>query len=449
MPGMMETLLDVGLTETSLRGMLRMSGNPRLVWDSYARLVQSFAEIVHHCEAAAFDAVLQRHLQNAGVDRRQELDYRSLTQLTRDLLALFETLTGKKFPEDPMDQLEAAVHAVFESWHGAKAKEYRRQNKLDDDLGTAVTVQRMVFGNSGGTSGAGVAFTRDPATGENVLYMDFLFNSQGEDVVSGRRALADPIRLDEALPDVFHQLQDARRALEAEFQDAQELEFTVQDGRFFLLQTRAAKRTPLAALRIAVEQVREGQLEPAAALEQLKGFRIDDIEEVRLGATNGARMLCRADSASIGVASGAIALDSAAATAAAAAGKDVILVREETSTDDVAGFAVARGFLTALGGRTSHAAVVARQLNKVCLVGCRDLSIDLARRRCSIAGEWLAEGDVICLDGHGGQVFAGSPQFVTEKPAIYLAEVAKWRKNLVKRGKSAVSTLAGAVTKRA
>ena len=437
MPGMMETVLDVGLTETTLRGLLRMTGNPRLVWDSYRRLVQSFAEVVHHSEAAAFDAIRDRHVQSAGVGRYQELDYRSLTQMTREYLALFESLTGRAFPQDPMEQLEAAVRAVFESWQSTKAKEYRRLNKLDDDVGTAVTIQHMVFGNSGGTSGAGVAFTRDPASGENALYMDFLFNAQGEDVVSGRRALGDSIRLEEALPGVFQQLQDARHALEAEFLDAQEIEFTVQDGALFLLQTRTAKRTPWAALRIAVEQVQEGLIDPADALERLKSYNLDEIQEVRLSTINGARMLCRADSASIGVASGAIALDTAAATKAAAAGKDVILVREETSTDDIAGVAAARGILTALGGRTCHAAVVARQLNKVCLVGCRDLVIDLATRRCAISGEWLEEGDVICLDGHSGQVFAGAPQLVVEKPTAYLAEVAKWRKSSSTLKKSA------------
>jgi pyruvate,orthophosphate dikinase len=253
MPGMMETILDVGLTETTRRGLLRLTGNPRLVWDSYRRLVQSFAEVVHHCDPAAFDAIVDHHQQEAGVERSQELDYRSLAQVTRDSLTLFESLTGRTFPDDPMEQLEAAIRAVFDSWQSRKAVEYRRLNNLDDDLGTAVTVQRMVFGNSGGTSGSGVAFTRDPASGENLLYMDFLFNAQGDDVVSGRRALADPVRLEAALPEVFRQLQQARHALEAEFRDAQEIEFTVQDGALFLLQTRSAKRTPWAALRIAVE----------------------------------------------------------------------------------------------------------------------------------------------------------------------------------------------------
>jgi len=439
MPGMLDTAVDIGLTESSLRGLLRMTGNPRLVWDSYRRLVQSFAEVVHHCRSDPFDGILNRQLRLAGVGRSQELDYRSLAQTARECLAMFETLTGRPFPQDPVEQLEAAVRAVFESWHGAKAEEYRRLNGLDEELGTAVTVQRMVFGNAGSTSGAGVAFTRDPASGENTLYMDFLFNAQGEDVVSGRRALGESIPLEDALPGVFQQLQDVRRTVEGEFLDAQEIEFTVENGALFLLQTRTAKRTPWAALRIAVEQVQEGLIEPETALGRLESLDLNAIQAQRLATVDGAHLLCRADSASIGVASGAIALDAAAAIKAAKAGIDVILVREETSTDDIAGVAAARGILTALGGRTSHAAVVARQLNKVCLVGCRDLVIDLANRRCALSGEWLGEGDVICLDGRSGQVFAGTPQLAIERPTAYLAEVAKWR-NSVRPVREAVTS---------
>jgi len=442
MPGMMDTLLDIGLAETSLRGLLRMTGNPRLVWDSYRRLVQSFAEIVHHCPAAGFDAILQAELRAAGVKRPQELDYRSLAAVTREYLALFESLTGREFPQDPMEQLSAAVLAVFESWRGAKATEYRRLNGIADDLGTAVTVQRMVFGNAGGTSGSGVAFTRDPANGEDALYMDFLFNAQGEDVVSGRRAVRDSVGLQQVLPGVFGRLQEARHALEAEFRDAQEIEFTVEDGALFFLQTRTAKRSPWAALRIAVEQVEQGLIDPRTALERLAPYDLEAIREVRLSAVNGARPLCRADPASIGVAAGAIALDAETAVKAAAGGRDVILVREETSTDDIAGVAAARGLLTALGGRTSHAAVVARQLDKVCLVGCRELVIDLSSRRCAIAGEWFREGDTICLDGRSGQVYAGEPQRVIEKPLAYLAEVEAWRSHASLRDHSSEASAA-------
>jgi pyruvate,orthophosphate dikinase len=428
MPGMMETLLNVGLTESSLRGLLRMTGNPRLVWDSYRRLVQSFAEVVHRCPRAPFETALATELQAAGVSRPQELDYRSLETLARRYLAVFESLSGHEFPQDPMDQLESAVRAVFESWNAEKAKVYRRMNRIDENTGTAVTIQRMVFGNAGGTSGSGVAFTRDPATGEDQLYMDFMFNAQGEDVVSGRRAFGEPVALEDALPDAFRALHDARHVLEAEFRDAQEIEFTVENGKLYFLQTRSAKRTPWAALRIAVEQANQGLIDRRTALAHLSAYDLAAIQEVRLEAVDGARLLCRAEPASIGVASGAIALDAQAASRFAGAGRDVILVREETSTDDIAGIATAGGILTALGGRTSHAVVVARQLAKVCIVGCRELVIDFPARRCAIAGEWFNEGDVICLDGRSGQVFAGEPLRVVERPTAYLAEVEKWRR---------------------
>lgn len=427
MPGMMQTVLDVGLTDSTSRGLLRMTGNPRLVWDSYRRLVQAYAEVVHGCKAERFRAVLDRHVQAAGLERSQDLDFHSLAKVTREYLGLFERLTGRPFPQDPMDQLEGAVGAVLDSWHGAKAREFRRLNGLDDTFGTAVTVQRMVFGNAGGTSGSGVLYTRDPATGENRAYLEFLFNAQGEDVVSGRHAVGSPLRLAEVLPEVHTQVQEARRMLEAEFLDAQEVEFTVENGTLFLLQTRTAKRTPSAALRMAVESVRDGLIDPATALERLGEYDLEAIREVRLDPNAGGRRLCRAEPASSGVASGAIALDAAAAIEAARAGSDIILVREETSTDDIAGVAVARGILTALGGRTSHAAVVARHLDKVCLVGCSELAIDLANRRCSIAGEWLDEGDTICLDGNTGGVWLGTPRVVVERPTAYLAEVARWR----------------------
>jgi pyruvate,orthophosphate dikinase len=297
---------------------------------------------------------------------------------------------------------------------------------LPEDLGTSVTVQRMVFGNSGGTSGSGVGFTRDPATGENRLYLDFLFNAQGEDVVSGRQAVTDTSRLPGALPEVAQRLEEVRNILEATFGDAQEFEFTVQDGRLYLLQTRAAKRTPWAALRIAVEQVREKLARPAEALARLEGIDLDRLERRRLEA-NGAVQLALAQPASIGVAAGAIALDPKACERLAARGKPVILVRLETSTEDIAGIAASAGLLTARGGRTSHAAVVARQLGKVCLVGCSELRIDAKTRTIRLGGRKFKEGEVVCLDADGGRVFAGEPKAVVERPTEWLAEVAKWR----------------------
>lgn len=426
MPGMMETLLNVGLNDDTLRGLLRMTGNPRLVWDSYRRLVQVLAEVVHGAHRQPFDELLEKALQQAGVAHAQELDFQSLAALAREYLALYPKLVGEAFPQDPLDQLEAAVQAVFRSWMSDKAAAYRRLHGLDDSMGTAVTVQCMVFGNAGGTSGAGVAFSRDPASGENRLYVDFLFNAQGEDVVSGRHTPHDTELLGQTLPGASGRLLELARVLEHEFRDMQEFEFTIQDAELYLLQTRAGKRTPWAALKIAVEQVREGMIEPRDALARLSAYNLDSIEQRRLKPENGDTLLCRATPASVGVASGAIALDSARAESMAAAGRPSILVRADTSTQDIAGIAAAQGILTAVGGRTSHAAVVARQLNKVCLVGCSALSIDLKARGLRLGGQEMAEGDVLTLDANTGDVYAGEVRVEIEKPVEYLREVAGW-----------------------
>ncbi|MBI4293046.1 MAG: pyruvate, phosphate dikinase [Betaproteobacteria bacterium] len=426
MPGMMETMLTVGLTEATLRGLLRMTGNPRLVWDSYRRLVQSFAAVVHGVPARRFEAVLDEYLKRGGVARAHELDGQLLAALARDYLELHHELTGAEFPQDPLEQLDAAVRAVFRSWLTPRAVEYRRLHHIDEGVGTAVTVQRMVFGNAGGGSGSGVAFTRDPATGENRLYLDFLFNAQGEDVVSGRHALHDSEQLGAVLPRVMQQILNVRHALEAEFKDVQEFEFTIQDGKLYLLQTRTGKRTAPAALRIAVEQVREGLITTEEALVRLQDVDLERIEEVHVAADADAPVLCTATSASVGVATGAIALDVEAAKQMAKR-QPVILVRHDTTTDDIDGLAAASGLLTAVGGRTSHAAVVARQLNKVCLVGCAGLSIDVAGRSCRIGGRKFVEGDALCLDANGGRVLAGRPKLVVAKPPEFLAEVERWR----------------------
>lgn len=426
MPGMMDTVLNVGLNDATLRGLLRLTGNPRMAWDSYRRLIAQFADVVHGANPAPFRAALDVAMDRARVARPQELDFQSLAALARDYLELFEAQTGTMFPQDPLDQLEAATAAVFDSWLNARAVEYRRLHDIRDDLGTAVTVQRMVFGNAGGTSGSGVGFTRDPAGGENRMYLDFRFNSQGEDVVSGRHSANDATRLAAALPAVAAQLQALRRTLEREFGDVQEFEFTVQDGVLWLLQTRAAKRTPWAALRIAVEQVRAGELQPADALHRLEGIELARIERRRIDAEAACEVLAAATPASIGVVSGVIALDSAAAQAQAAAGRQAILVREDTSTADLAGIAAASGVLTARGGRTAHAAVVARQLAKACLVGCAGLRIDAAARTLSLGARQLREGEVITLDCDHGRVLAGEARVVVERPLEWLEEVARW-----------------------
>lgn len=426
MPGMMDSLLNVGLTDLTLRGLLRLTGNPRLVWDSYRRLIQQFAEVVHDANPAPFRSALEAAVARAGVERAEELDFRSLTALAGEYLTLFASITGRPFPQNPFDQLDAAVGAVLQSWSTPRAREYRRMHGIAEDMGTAVTVQRMVFGNCGGRSGSGVAFTRDPASGENRMYLDFRFNSQGEDVVSGRHSANGAPRLRAALPAVAAQLQSLRGVLEAEFGDAQEFEFTVQDGVLWLLQTRDAKRTPWAELRIAVEQVRAGKLTAATARRRLAGIDFTLVEQRHVAIDSANTLLASALPASIGVASGSIALDATTAQAYAAAGRQAILVREDTSTDDFVGIASAQGILTARGGRTAHAAVVARQLGKACLVGCTTLRIDTVSRCINFGDRRLAEGEVITLDCENGRILAGEAPVVIERPTEWLDEVASW-----------------------
>ncbi len=426
MPGMMETVLDIGLNAGSVEGLTRLTGNPRLAWDSDRRLVQGYAEVVAGLPPEQFEALLRAAVTAAGVESERDLDHRALRRLAGAMRAQYETLAGVAFPANPLDQLAAAAEAVFRSWDAPKAVAWRRLNGLDDTAGTAVTVQTMVFGNAGGTSGAGVGFTRDPATGEHALYFDFCCNGQGEDVVAGRRTLADGDRLCALLPDAFHALQEVTARLEALFRDAQDFEFTVQDGKLFVLQTRRAQRTGLAALRIAVDMGDEGLLTPNEALRRLDGIELELLGHTRF-ASPLPDPLARAVVAGAGVASGPVALDAVAAARFAAAGTPPILVRAETLTADIAGLANAAGLLTAAGSRTAHAAVVARQLGKVCLVGCAGLEIDMARRVCRIGGTLVAEGDAISVDGNTGAVYPGALSVLTERPERELAVVAGWQ----------------------
>ncbi|HVN43179.1 MAG TPA: PEP/pyruvate-binding domain-containing protein [Steroidobacteraceae bacterium] len=420
MPGMLDTVLNVGLCDSTIPGLLRLTGNPRLAWDSYRRLVLSFAEVVKGVEPAVFNGVLREVLRSQRVERVEMLDFRGLRELTARQLEAYATAVGESFPQSPAEQLDAAVAAVFASWNSAKAVAYRRASRIADDLGTAVTVQRMVFGNSGGNSGAGVAFTRDPATGEDALYLDFAFNAQGEDVVSGRTALEHGQNLSVRMPEVSAELQRLKALLEREFRDAQEFEFTVENGRLLLLQTRAAKRTPLAALRIAVEQLDSGLITPAEARRHLEAVDLAAIEIVQLTGSDGAVPLATGIAASVGVACGQIVLDPERVVRFAQSGAPVLLVREDMATSDVVAIHTAVGILTAHGGRTSHAAVVARQLGKPCIVGCNELRVAADGRTCSLGGRTMHEGEVLSLDANTGTVFAGEPRVRRERPTALL-----------------------------
>lgn len=428
MPGMMDTILNIGLSDRTLPAMISLTGDPRHAWDSYRRLVQAYGEVVHLLPAGPFEELLAGLLEREGAPTTHELDVAALKQLTGDYLRLFETATGKPFPQDPLVQLTKAAEAVFRSWESPRAAEFRRLRSLAGMIGTAVTVEAMVFGNLGGASGAGVAFTRDPTTGEDRLYVDFLWNAQGEDVVSGRRLVQVANGLQRSLPEVDRELRQVAKKLEALFGDAQDFEFTVQEGRLFLLQSRAAKRTDWAALKIACDLVREGLIDRREALARLDGLHLGAIRQHRLAVRDGQPPLCNGIPAGPGVAAGPIALDLQEAARLAAAGRSPILVRNDISPDDIAGLAAAAGILTARGGRTSHAAVVARQLNKVCVVGCSDLSLSADGRGCRIGGRWFHAGAELSLDGHDGGVYAGKLEVVEERPAEYLAEVDAWKR---------------------
>ena len=427
MPGMMETVLDVGLNAETVQALIRLTGNPRLAWDSYRRLVQGYAEVVANLPTAPFDSLVAAALERAEAQNEAELDHRDLRELTAEMLECYRTLTGGAFPANPHDQLAGAAAAVFRSWSAPKAASYRRLNGISDQAGTAVTVQTMVYGNAGGMSGAGVAFTRNPATGARELYFDFQFNAQGEDVVAGRQKLHDNERLRLVLPAVWTRLNDICHELEVLFGDAQDFEFTIQSGVLFLLQTRRAKRTDWAALTIAVDMVEEGLITRAEALERLQEIDLNAVVRTSFAPPVPAT-LAIAEVAGMGVASGAVALDSEAVKRLTAAGTPLILVRRETVTTDIEGMALAAGILTGSGGRTSHAAVVARQLGKVCLVACPGLGIDLSRRRCQIGGTVLAEGDFLSLDGNTGAVYPGQLTPLTERPERALAAIAAWRR---------------------
>jgi len=422
MPGMMETILNVGLNEVALTGLLRLTGEHRLVWDSYRRLIQTFAEIAAGVPAAPFEEELDTALRRTGVNTARQLDFRALRDLAQTYLELYRDNTGHDFPQDPFEQLAAATRAVFASWMSDKAVEYRRLNALADAPGTAVTIQRMVFGNSGGNSGAGVGFTRDPSSGENRLYLDWLAQAQGEDIVSGRRRITSEADIPTWL---MQKLTSVGESLEKTFQDAQEFEFTVENGELFMLQTRTAKRTALASLRMAVEMVESDLINPEEALERLSTTDIDNITIRRVNSSKPP--LGQAIPAGTGVAQGPVAFSVDAALEFAECGTPAILVRTGIATSDIAGIAVVCGLLTATGGRTSHAAVVARQMDKVCLVGCVDLVIDEPARQARLGETVIREGDTLCLDGDAGTIHADSPEITIERPESLIKRVTEWR----------------------
>jgi pyruvate,orthophosphate dikinase len=424
MPGMLDTVLDVGCTADAVHGLIRATGRPRLAWDCRRRFLESYAETVLGIDPAAFAQVLVQLKAAEGVGTDRDLDCVAVEELARRELAIIEDREDG-FVEDAMAQLEAAAQAVYRSWMSERAQTYRRMERLDHLQGTAVTVQAMVFGNAGLNSGAGVAFSRDPSTGAPQPMIDMVLDGQGEDVVSGRRAPDSEAIIGRALPHIAGELHEVMTRLEHTFGDVQDVEFTVEDGKLWILQTRAAKRTPRAALRIATDLVREGLIGADEALHRIDGIDLDALTETRFAGDRAA--VLTGTGASGGVAVGRAAFTTAAAQRLAAAGDPVILMRPDTSTADVAGFAAAAGIVTATGARTAHASLVARQLGKPCVVGCTGLAIDEAAGRAVLAEITLAEGDWVSIDGASGSVYPGQCEILTSRPDAELAEVARWR----------------------
>jgi pyruvate,orthophosphate dikinase len=412
MPGMMDTILNLGLNDEAVEGLARATGNERFAWDAYRRLVQMYGNVVDSVDAHAFEQALAALKEARRV--RDDVDLRAddLRELVERFKEIYRDGTGSDFPQDPRVQLERAVRAVFDSWETPRAQVYRRANGIPDDLGTAVNVVQMVFGNKGEDSGTGVAFTRNPSTGEQGIWGEFLTNAQGEDVVAGIRTPLPIAEMKDRSPEAFDQLVDTMRRLEERYREMQDIEFTVEEGKLYLLQTRSGKRTAQAALKIAVDMVQEGLISREEAVARIDPKQLDQLLHPMIDPEADYEAAAKGLNASPGAATGKIVLDADTAEERGKADEDVILVRWETNPDDIHGLLEARGILTAQGGMTSHAAVVARGMGKPCVAGCEGLSIDLESRKISLDGREVAEGEVITIDGGTGEVIVGEVELV-------------------------------------
>jgi pyruvate,orthophosphate dikinase len=411
MPGMMDTVLNLGLTDETVEGLGRAAGNRRFALDGYRRLIHMFGDVVMGVAHQRFETELSTIKSDRGAYLDTELDEAAMEEVVTRYKAIYEDHVGSPFPQDPRLQLHHAIEAVFRSWNAERAVRYREIHEITDLVGTAVNVQAMVFGNLGDSSGTGVCFTRDPSTGENVFYGEYLVNAQGEDVVAGIRTPEPIRRLGDDMPAIYEQLLEIKETLETHFLDMQDLEFTVQDGTLFMLQTRTGKRTAHAAVRIAVEMVDEGLIDEPEALRRVEPSQLDQLLHPTFDPDAERTVLSSAGlPASPGAVSGRIVFDADEAEAWAARGEKVVLVRRETSPEDIGGMHAAQGILTALGGMTSHAAVVARGMGKCCVAGCGEAQIDTLDGTLRFGETLLREGDWISLDGSTGEVMLGKVQ---------------------------------------
>ncbi len=420
MPGMMETVLNIGLSDESVQGLAKQAGNERFAWDSYRRLLQMFGKTVLDIDGEHFEHVLDEAKQAKGVRNDVELDAGDLQGVVEEFKGIIKTQTGSDFPQEPLEQLDLAIKAVFNSWNADRAILYRRQERIPADLGTAVNVVAMVFGNLGEDSGTGVAFTRDPGTGAQGVYGDYLQNAQGEDVVAGIRntvPLQDLENIDKAC---YDQLMQIMRTLENHYRDLCDIEFTIERGKLWMLQTRVGKRTAAAAFRIALQLVDQGLIDMDEALRRVSGEELARLMFPRFDATGDVTKITTGISASPGAAVGKAVFDSVRAVELAAQGEKVILVRRETNPDDLHGMIAAQGILTSRGGKTSHAAVVARGMGKTCVCGADELTVDTrAGKFTTSGGQTVSEGDMLSIDGTSGAVYLGEVPVVASEVVRY------------------------------
>jgi pyruvate,orthophosphate dikinase len=426
MPGMMDTILDLGLNDEAARGLAAATDNPRFAYDSYRRLIQMFGEVVEGIDSDRFEGAMRELKSERGVTSDLELTADDLRLLVVRYRRIYRESVGRPFPTSAHEQLLRAVQAVFASWNSPRARVYRQTYGIPDDLGTAVNVMQMVFGNKGESCGTGVCFSRDPSTGAPGLCGEFLVNAQGEDVVAGIRLPVPLAEMEARFPAAFAQLEETVDLLERHYRDVQDIEFTVEDGRLYLLQTRSAKRTAAAAVRTAVEMVEEGLLTIEDAIARIDPAQLDHLLHPTLDPAATYDVVARGLAASPGAASGRAVFDADTAEARGRAGEDVILVRWETSPDDIHGLVAAKGVLTAHGGIASHAALVARGMGKPCVAGCADLTIDLERRVAIVGGRLIAEGELLTLDGATGRVILGAVELVPARINEDLQTILAW-----------------------
>jgi pyruvate,orthophosphate dikinase len=439
MPGMMETILNLGLNDRAVQGLAHATKNERFAYDAYRRFVQMYSSVVIGLPKEDLEYRLRAMKQSLGVKDDTEVSAEGWKKLVGEYKAYYKEKTGKDFPDDPQEQLWGAIGAVFDSWMGDKAVTYRRVEKITGLLGTAVNVVQMVFGNTGDSSGTGVCFTRDPSTGEKTFFGDFLLNAQGEDVVAGIRTPMHLKEMAKRMPKVYPQLERVRQTLEKHYRDMQDLEFTVENGKLYMLQTRTGKRSPSAAFQIAVDMVNEKLIKVEEALERIKP---EDVERLfypvidpKMSRTElSSRLLVTGNNAVPGAAVGKAVFTAQAAEEWAARGEKVILVRHETSPEDVGGMFVAQGILTATGGKTSHAAVVARGWGKCCIVGAEKLDIDLKKKTIQSNGRAVREGEWITLDGGDGSVYTGQIELIRPEPPKAFATLMSWTDKIRRLG---------------